>query len=177
LDWFFNLDRDLFLQINHFRNDFFDYFFVGISLLGEYGIIWIILGLIAFIFDKKNGKYFLLAIILGLLLSLFINNIFIKPFFFRQRPFVELADVYRQGLLWTNSSFPSGHAMSSFASIIIIFNFYKKYFKWALIFAILLLYSRVYLGMHYPTDVFAGAILGAICGLIVITFYDKIKKA
>lgn len=174
MDWLLSLDRSAFFTINHFRNGFFDVFFYVCSLVGEYGIIWIALGILVIILDKKNGKgYFVLSMI-ALLLTVFIDDVLIKMFMFRERPYLALDNVYQIGERWKNSSFPSGHATATFASIVVIYSFYKKYFKWALAFGLVTLYARPYLGMHYPIDVLVGAVIGAFCGWVTMYFYNKL---
>lgn len=174
MDWLLSVDHNIFLAINHFRNGFFDLFFYTISLLGEYGIIWILIAILALIIDKKNGKKFFYLSLIALALTLLIDDFIIKSFFYRTRPYLALENVYQLGKRWQNSSFPSGHASSSFASITLIYFYYRKYFIWAVIFGLLTLYGRLYLGMHYLSDVIAGTLVGLSCGWLTIYIYNKI---
>lgn len=173
MDWVL-IDQNIFYAINHFRNGFFDFFFYYfISLPGELAVIWFILMVAALIFDKKNGKKFFFLTLIAIGLTVVIDDLVIKQFVFRTRPYLALKDVYQLGEQWKNSSFPSGHASSAFAGIMMVYYFYRKYFKWALIFGILTLLARPYLGMHYPSDVLIGAILGIGCGWFVMYIYSK----
>ncbi|MAG19901.1 hypothetical protein CL618_00525 [archaeon] len=95
-----------------------------------------------------------------------------KGVFFRERPFLVLDGVRQMGKVWLNSSFPSGHSFMAFLGLV-IFGRYKKLKVFLIVFAFLTLFSRVYLGMHYPSDVVFGGLLGYIVGLFVIWLDEK----
>ena len=73
-------------------------------------------------------------------------------------------------------SFPSGHSGSSFAAAVTLFYFNKKFGTGALVLAAMIAFSRVYLYVHYPSDVLIGSLLGVVVGLILIFIYRQLKQ-
>lgn len=142
----------------HVSCDFFDGFMMAVTSLGNSGILWIALSVVLLLFkrSRKYGLMMALAIVIGALIC----NVTLKPLVARIRPY-ELAESVR--LLVpapSDYSFPSGHTTASFAaaSSLIISKARGRYA--ALILAVLIAFSRLYLYVHYPTDVFAGVIIG-----------------
>lgn len=149
-----------FIQKN-LRCDFLDVVMVFFTRLGDGGLIWIVLT-VAFLISNKYRKLGA-AMAIALLLSLFIGNGVLKEFFARQRPF----HVNDTALLIeppSGHSFPSAHTMSSFAAATPIFFFKKKWGAFAYSLASLIAFSRMYLYVHFFTDVFFGAIFGILFG-------------
>lgn len=130
-----------------------------ISLLGSALFVFIISTLL-FALDKDGRKY-VPALWITLLLALGITFV-LKYLVARPRPLVNALQVE------TDYSFPSGHATAVFAPLILIDKLYPK-LKWLwLSLGILVLFSRIYLGVHYLSDVAAGALIGYITGIIVL---------
>lgn len=169
---------------------FFDVFFKFITLLGEEGLFLIILSIIFMLFKKtrKVGFAMLLAIIVGSL----ITNVTVKPLVARPRPFQnETSEFYNLFYQWWQDagsvqvgekSFPSGHTTSAMAAMAgYFFVSKKKSISWtAFIFAILMGMSRIFLCVHYPSDVVGGLIAGLIAGLVAAALinllYSKTDK-
>ena len=107
-----------------------------------------------------RGRLFLLT--LGVVLLLGDNGLInpLKIAFQRPRPFLDLADVRLLVGRGGSGSFPSSHASSWFAALVIAMAFYPRSWRWMLPTAIGVSVSRVYVGAHYPSDVLAGAVLG-----------------
>ena len=135
------------------------------SSLGNLGAVWIVagLGLLATKRYRRAG----LAVLIGLLLSLIIGNGLLKHLVMRARPCIDFPNVPM--LLHVPAandfSFPSGHTFGSFAAAAAMFGGLKR--RWGiagLMLAGAIGFSRIYLFMHYPTDVAAGAVLGMISG-------------
>lgn len=150
---------------------FLDVFFNAITTLGHDGIALIIISLILMLFKKtrKAGSAMLAGIIVGAVFT----NLTIKPLVSRPRPYTYLdSPVYQW---WQNAgaqvesdrSFPSGHTTSAMAMVTGLFCVTNKKVSWlAFFFAIFMGMSRIYLCVHYPTDVIGGLIIGAIGGII-----------
>ena len=149
---------------SNIRTGFMDAIMPFITQLGDAGLIWIILS-IGLIIPKKTRKIGFVMII-ALILNGIICNIIIKPMLARIRPF----DVNTAIKLLINKprdfSFPSGHTSASFTAASVLFFRKSKLFVPSLVLAFLISFSRLYLYVHYPSDVLAGLVLGILCGYI-----------
>lgn len=139
-----------------------------ITSLGNAGIVWIIITIV--LISTKKYREGGIKLILALINCLLICNIFIKPIIARIRPYdvntlVELL-VKKQ----LDFSFPSGHTAASFVSTVVLMSVNKKLGIFGLILSILIAISRIYLYLHYPSDVLAGVIIGITIGIITIKF-------
>jgi len=140
-----------------------DKIMVFITWLGNIGWIWIAAALL-FILFKKHRELGIIMI-LSLLLALLVGNALMKPLFQRERPFINAPQINLLISAPADYSFPSGHAFSSFAAATVIWLYKKRWGIYAVTLAALISFSRLYLYVHYPTDVLAGIILG-ICAAI-----------
>lgn len=145
-----------------FRNDALDFLLPVITAFGNAGIGWILLTLVLLCIPKyrKCG----LASAIALILMLLINNIILKPWIARIRPYDVMQGIELLIAAPTDFSFPSGHTAASFASASAILSLNRKLGISALILAFLIAFSRLYLYVHYPTDVLGGMLIGAGCG-------------
>lgn len=152
----------LFLQ-EHVRTPFLNTLMTGITTLGDHGTIWIILTILLLI-PKKTRKAGLVSA-MALIGSLLFNNLLLKNLVQRPRPYVTFTDLQILIPRPSEFSFPSGHTSSSFAAAAAIYAcLSKKYGIPAMILAALIGFSRLYVGVHYPTDVLAGAVIGVLLG-------------
>ena len=128
--------------------------FKAITFLGEGGLIWIALGLCLIAYKKT--RWVGISVLLALLFSLLVGNVTLKPLVARPRPCWRnsLVDLLIQNP--KDYSFPSGHALSSFAAAMAIFMNRRKMGVAALLFAFIMGCTRLYFYVHYPTDVLAG---------------------
>ena len=164
----FALDRAvlLFVQEN-LRCPALDVFFRFFSLICNAGICWLLLGaaLAAFSETRRGG----LAMLIGAGAETALCEGIIKHLVRRARPYTLIEElellIAEQGT-W---SFPSGHTAASFTCAFILAGFFPKYGRLAYIPAAIIAVSRVYVGVHYPSDVIAGAAFGVLTGWIVCT--------
>lgn len=161
-----NLDGNLLLWIQeHIRNDFLTPIFTLITSLGDKGSIWLIICLLLLL-SKKTRNVGIMGII-ALCLSLIINNGILKNVVARTRPYEVVPGLQPLIPFSKDFSFPSGHTGASFAAAVVFFKkLPHKYGIPALIIAGLIAFSRLYLGVHYPTDVICGVISGVLIGLL-----------
>lgn len=158
------------------------YFF---TCLGNAGIFWILLALALLTVLPKKYRKVGLTMAIALILSLIMCNGVMKNFYHRVRPFVTdptLQETELYGIFATihDWSFPSGHTSASFAAAVAMFMWYKKEGTGTLIIAALVSISRLYLTVHYPTDVLASLILGSLYGVIAyfitVALFNKFSK-
>jgi len=154
--------------------DFLDRLMPVVTSLGDAGVIWIVIAV--FLLCTKKHRRTGLMLTAGLITGLILGSVVLKPLVARPRPFS-----YVEGfnLLITppkDFSFPSGHTLASFISAVILLIERKKWARGALVLAILISFSRLYLYVHFPSDVLAGAILGTAIAVSVKYLFDKYIK-
>lgn len=163
------------LTILHFiqslRSESFDSAMLFVSSLGNYGAIWIALAAAFLIAPglKRSG----LAVSAALLIDFVIVNLILKPWVGRERPCDLTVPEDMLLACLTDHSFPSGHTAAAFAAAVALFACHRKAGTIALFLAFLMGFSRLYLFVHYPTDVLAGALLGVLFGLIGYRLSNK----
>lgn len=142
-----------------------------ITHLGTGGVIWIISGLLLTI--KRKTRPIGVMMLLSLTVAAIVGNLMIKPIFNRTRPYLANDDLMLLIGAPMGSSFPSGHSISSFASATALFLRKKSAGIVALVFAAMIAFSRVFLFVHYFTDVLTGALLGIITAVLLEKFFGK----
>lgn len=162
-----------FLQTLH--SPWLDEAMKGITSLGDKGVFWILTGVI--LFCLKKTRRLGVCVLLSLGVGLLSGNLLIKNLVERSRPCWIDPSV---PLLIPNPrdfSFPSGHTLASFEAAVSIWLFNRKWGGAALILAVLIAFSRLYLFVHFPTDVLAGMVLGTAIAFgvhyIVKRAYEK----
>lgn len=164
------MDMDLEFHIlnyiqEHFRSGPMDVLMSTVSILGKLSLMWVILAIICLIIKKTRRFGFTLA--LDLVFNLVASSLIIKPIVGRIRPCVLNRTVQVINSIPFDPSFPSGHTLFAFGAATIIFIYNKGLGLLAYLFAIVMGFSRMYLYMHFPTDVLIGGILGIIFAVIV----------
>lgn len=160
-------------------NPFLDIFFSLVTHLGDGGIFWIAVAVIMLFFKKTRKTGLMMGV--ALLLGVIIGNGILKNVFGRVRPYA-LDDAMRSiDMLLVkaphDASFPSGHTLASFEAATVLMIRDKRFGIPAMIIAICVALSRLYLYIHFPTDVIAGAILGIINAFLGVLIVNTIWKA
>lgn len=155
----------------YFSSPIMDSIMVLITNLGDRGLIWIIISIILLI--SKKYKKIGITMIVALLLTSIAGEGIIKNIIQRPRVFNSLMDIELIIKAPSSYSFPSGHTASSFAAATVLGYYIKKY-KYVFYFcAFLVAFSRLYLWVHYPSDIVGGIILGILGGYIAIIIINN----
>lgn len=183
MDNIIDIDKKLLLFLNSFHSDALDPVMLLITKTQFWTPLYLLL--IYLIFKKYNteGWLILAGAALAILLSDQITSSLMKPFFARLRPsqepslqgLVHLVDDYKGGLY----GFASSHAANTFATAFFVWLLFKDPYRWSwiiFIWAVLMTYTRIYLGVHYPGDILVGALLGLLCGYAGYRFYKWLAK-
>ena len=144
-----------------------DGFWVFITHLGDGGYLWIAIGVALLLFKKTRPVG--ISVLLALLINLFITNIGLKNIIARPRPFnvnPELVTLIKHP---SSFSFPSGHTSGSLTAAMVLYHLMpKKIGVPAVVLATMIAFSRMYIGVHYPTDVLGGIAVAVIASTVAI---------
>ncbi|MFN3781727.1 MAG: phosphatase PAP2 family protein, partial [Candidatus Kapaibacteriota bacterium] len=161
MDFLLNLDTGLLFFINRtLANPIFDRLFVLLTVQEHWYIVYaVLIYFLLFKFERK-GRLFLLTLIITIAVADQLSSHVIKELVGRLRPCHNLSDIRLLVPCGAGKSFPSSHAVNNFAAAIFLGSFFRNYRSHFIIIASLIAISRVYVGVHYPSDVLAGALLG-----------------
>ncbi len=154
-------------------NALLDFLMPVVTLFGEDGIFWICITLVLLCFNKTRKAGFVMA--LSVILGFLIGNLTLKPLVARSRPYWidNNVNLLVKGL--SDYSFPSGHTLVCFeCAVSLLMCKYKKAGVAALVLGFAVAFSRVYLYVHYPTDVIAGVVLGSLFAYVSYKLVDGI---
>jgi len=177
IEYLASIDTTLFYFINNsLQNAFFDWLMPAVTNKYNWFPLFAVIYVLLWWKGGKQGRTAALLIIPVIVLSDQISSAMIKPMVQRLRPCVALEHVNMLIGLKTSYSFPSSHAANSMATATFFAYFYPKG-KWLyFVLAGLVGISRVYVGVHYPFDVVAGAALGVASALSVIYLYQLVSS-
>jgi undecaprenyl-diphosphatase len=167
------LDRSLDRWVVHHRVEPFDSIFVWLSRAGSSGLVWVV---IALVLGIAYRRYALFGMVLLTVLVADTTNFLLKDVFERERPNVRYAQPEPLMRPPDSHSFPSGHAATSFAAATVIAAAVPRFRVPLYVLAALIAWSRVYVGVHYPLDVLAGALYGTALGLVLVRALPRLAE-
>lgn len=171
-------DRELFIYLNSLGFERFDSFWIYVTQIESWTPLFILFFLLIFYYYKwKKGATIAFFVLLTFGVTIFFTG-FVKDYVARLRPnnVEALGELIRILQKPTNYSFFSGHASSSFAITTFMVLVLRKFTKWiylAYIWPLIFVMSRIYVGVHYPSDILVGALVGTVFALF---FYFLCKK-
>lgn len=167
------LDRRLFVALRsrwHFQP--LQAFLTALSVSGNYGLLWLGLALVLWVGGSTNGRGMIVMIPLVIYSTLAVNFI-IKSILKKERPALDEPGLEPLVDVPSSKSFPSSHAAMSFAAATVFVYFRPSLWPLFYSLAFLVSWSRVYVGVHFPSDVLAGMMIGLAsgCGWAVYLHY------
>ncbi len=184
IDALFKLDEMVFLWVNNrWSSSFMDALMTIVTVAGDWPV-WLVVGLIAIWFAKlENQRRAALVFILTMLVAGSALHA-IKQVAPRDRPLKHFQERIETGEVTVNTphnklyhrSFPSGHSQAAFTAAMFFALYFKRYWVLVLIAAGVVAISRVYLGVHFPTDIVVGSALGMVVAWVVYRL-DKLSPA
>ncbi|MFL0246334.1 phosphatase PAP2 family protein [Candidatus Clostridium stratigraminis] len=165
----FDINGLLFIN-RHLESKFLDFLMPIMTDLGNLGVVWIIIA-IGLILDNQQdiGK----VVLVTLIISTVIGEGVIKHIVRRARPFNSHNNIVPSISKPISYSFPSGHTLSSFAVSGVLSVYFTQYRLVFLFIAFLIALSRIYLYLHYPSDVMAGIIFGLLCSKLIFFLLNE----
>lgn len=156
----------------HLRCGVLDEIMPAVSLCGNMGIFWVVLAVA--LSAKAKYRRCSITMLIGLIIGVLVGNLAIKNAVRRDRPcwINEQADLLIG--VPQDFSFPSGHTLSSFAAAAILYYYNKKLGIPAFIVAGLIAFSRMYLYVHFPTDILAGILVGFAVAAVTVAISEKV---
>ncbi|MDD7114847.1 MAG: phosphatase PAP2 family protein [Lachnospiraceae bacterium] len=185
--WIQSIDTKILLFIQeHFRMESLNGFWKGITHLGDGGIFWIVLTVLMIVFGlllQKRIPTFLtirkagVASALSMMIGALVTNVWLKKWVARIRPYDAVAEIVPLIGRQVDYSFPSGHTCASFACALVLYRILPKpYGVPAVILATLIAFSRMYVGVHYPTDILGGFLVALVSSSLAYCLVEGRKK-
>ncbi len=177
------LDKKLLVYLNGFHADWLDPIMLQLTRTQFWIPLYLFLIYLIFKNFSTRGWIITAGVALAILLADQITSSLMKPFFMRLRPsqeptlqgLVHIVNDYKGGLY----GFASSHAANTFATALFVWLLFRKTYKWMVfifVWAVLMTYTRIYLGVHYPGDILVGAIVGLLCGWAGFEFYRVLDR-
>jgi len=167
----FPFELDLILRLQSLSNGLFDFFFNAVSFFGEETFIIALIGFTYWCYNKKMGEYIGFALTVSYPFNNFLKDLFVAP-----RPFEVSTDVVNMRPdTATGHAFPSGHVQGTASAFTALACWIKR--RWMTILASIMIFlmmmSRMYLGVHFLSDVVAGALIGVIVSIVTFFVFKK----
>lgn len=163
-------ELDILNAIHSISSPAMDSVMLAATYAATYATLWFVLAAVLMCFERQRKVG--VAIIVSVMVAYIVCDLVLKPLVGRERP-CDLADFEMLVPVPGTYSFPSGHTMSSFAAATAIFIFHRRAGIVAYVFAAMVGLSRMYLFVHWPTDVVAGAVIGIIVASACVWFMSR----
>lgn len=187
------MELDILYGIGELHRPWLDKLMIFLTSLGDGGIFWIGLGLLLILLPTvclavpgtklqgrreglRRARSCGIVMLAAMALSLAVGNLAVKNLVARPRPFTRAPEVALLIPAPGEYSFPSGHTLHSFTAATVIFCFSRRAGIGACVLAALIAFSRLYLFVHYPTDILGGMILGVADGLLTVALFGKLRE-
>ena len=175
LDYLYSLDISLFRFINgSLSNSILDVVMPFMTNLTRYKLVLLALAvllLFMLIRGKPHVRIAAVLLIVTIAITDQLNSFVLKFWMERPRPCHTLHSVHLLVGCGSGYAFPSSHAVNNFAGAVILAFFFPRAKWWFIGYAALISFSRIYVGVHYPSDVLAGAVIGACCAGTVLSLF------
>lgn len=171
-----NLDREITITINNLSHNYLDYFMIFLSNKYVWIPLYLYLIFLLWKFDKKNFIINIVICSVTVIIADFITSSLMKPYFERLRPCQDnsMLDVINiVSGCGKKFSFASSHASTTFSLATIFFFLTRGEVKLLFLWSILIGYSRIYLGVHYFTDVITGFLVGFLTSILIYRISKK----
>jgi len=170
------VDVSLFFHINHAHHPIMDAVMLFVTDIKKTGVILLLVWAGLLWKGGAKGRTVALLLLPLILMTDQLSSQVLKELFDRLRPCDALEGVRAIDGCRHSPSFPSSHAVNTFAAATLFTVFYRRWVPWmAYGLAVLVSYSRIYLGLHYPSDVLGGAMIGVVCALAVVWVYGRLS--
>lgn len=175
-EFLLGLDKSIYFFFQDLQRPWLDYFLAWPTVFVSTNIILGLVCIAIFRIDRKKG--FLKIPFAALCLwGNYWLTFFLKSFFMRPRPFIVWDDVHVIFGKPLDYSLPSGHTSVAFAAAFLLSFFYPGKMRWVYLLALWISVTRLYVGVHYLSDLFAGAMVGMICAAVSVWLYDLLREA
>lgn len=163
------------LQILHaiqgLHADWLNPVMIFLSAIGEVGLVWILISIVLALVPRTRRCG--LSMMAAMALSFLLGNVLLKNLIARPRPCIVDTSVTMLVPVPAEYSFPSGHSLNGFTAAVTMFLYYRRPGVAALALASVIAFSRMYLFVHYPTDILAGIALGILDACLVVWLLRK----
>ena len=187
IEWLDQLDKAIFLILNSLYSDVSDKVWLLITNIPTWIPLYVLIFFLFIKVFKKDSFYLILGLLLVVLVCDQFTSGFMKPFFERPRPChdAEIGHlVHIANKCGGQFGFASGHSANSFGIAMFVWMVFRSYWKWTwliFVWAAVVAYSRIAIGVHYPADILVGGLLGIFFGFLIFKLtselFFKIKKA
>lgn len=167
------MDMTILNFLQQFTHPILDAFFVFLTRIGDYGELWVFICLLFML--KKNTRRAGFLGIVALIIEAILVMVVLKPMFDRPRPYI-VNDFPIVIPTPSGSSFPSGHTAASFAVAFVLYFNKVPYRKTIMVLAGLMTYSRLYLYVHYPSDILFGIFVALLIAILLKIYQDNIIR-